>query len=123
MSRFTESKWLPIVVAAGVGLGVMLLLGYAFSDTLLDADTIGEVLGIIFGMAAASYFVTGLIAGVWTRQTRSGINAALVLVVVNIIYSFARGSVEANLVAILIAVVFAIGAGSLGGFVGKRIRR
>jgi len=123
MGRFTESKWLPIVVAAGVGIGLIYLLGFVFSDELLAADTIGEVLGIMFGMAAASYFVTGLIAGIWTRQTRPGISAALVLLAANIIISFISPYLQVNLVAILIWVVFAAVCGSLGGFVGKPIRR
>ena len=126
MSKFTETKWLPILVAAGVGIALMFLLVNAFKSAILSA-TGGGLLGITVGIAAAYYFVTGLIAGVWTRQTRPGISAALVVLVVNIIYNIGRGTFAGAgaqlFVAIIILVVFAIGVGSLGGFVGKLIRR
>ena len=116
------NRILAIIVAAAVGIAIMFLMGYAFSDTLLYADTIGEVLGIILGIAAASYFVTGFIAGFWTRQVGTGVSAAIVVLAVNIIYSFSSGGISADILSILIAVVFALVLGSLGGWLGKVLR-
>ncbi len=116
------NKFLAIVVSAAIGTAIMFLMGYAFGDTLLEADTIGEVLGIVLGIAAASYFVTGFIAGLWTRQVGPGVSAAIVVLVVNLIISFTSGGVQANILSILIAVVFALILGSLGGLAGKVLR-
>jgi hypothetical protein len=115
-------KWLAIIVAAAAGMAVMFLMGFIFASALTEADTIEDVLGIIFGTAAASYFVTGFVAGVWTRQVGPGIAAAILVVVVNLIYSFASGNVEASFFGIIIALIFALALGSLGAFIGKLIR-
>ena len=116
------NKFLAIVVAAIIGIAIMFLMGYAFDDTLSEATTIEEVLGIIFGIAAASYFVTGLIAGLLTRQVGPGVTAAIIVLAVNIGYSFSSMNVESNILGIVIAVLFALILGSLGGLVGKVIR-
>ena len=122
MGKLAEAKWLVVMVGAVVGIAIMLILGAAFSSTLEDADTIGEIIGIVFGAAAISYFLTGLIAGAWTRETKYGMYAALLLLVANIIYNIATGFVG-TAVSIIIAIIFAIICGSLGGWIGKLIRR
>ena len=122
MAKLSKSKWLPVVVAAAAGIALMLILGAAFSSTLEDADTIGDVLGIVFGMAIVSYFITGFIAGVWTRETKPGMHAALVVLAANIIYNIATGFVG-SFVSIIIAIIFAVACGSLGGWIGKLVRR
>jgi len=116
------NKFLAILVAAAIGLAVMFLMGYAFGSTLSEAVTVEEVLGIIFGIAAASYFVTGLIGGLLTRQVGLGVTAAIIVLAVNLIYSYSNGGVEADILSIVIAVVFALVLGSLGGLIGKAIR-
>jgi hypothetical protein len=122
MRKNPQRKWLAIIVAAAAGIAVMFLMGFAFGSALSEADTIDEVLGIIFGTAAASYFVTGFVAGLWTRQVGPGIAAAILVVVINLVYSFASGNVEASFMGIVIALIFALALGSLGGFIGKVIR-
>jgi hypothetical protein len=122
MNKNPPRKWLAIIVAAATGMAVMFLMGFIFASSLSEADTIDEVLGIIFGTAAASYFVTGFIAGIWTRQVGPGISAAILVVVINLVYSFASGNVEASFLGIVIALIFALVVGSLGAFIGKVIR-
>ncbi|HEY96760.1 MAG TPA: hypothetical protein G4O16_01090 [Dehalococcoidia bacterium] len=121
MARLGEARWLAVIAGAVVGIALMLILGAAFSSTLEDADTIGEVLGIVFGVAAVSYFLTGFVAGVWTRETKYGMYAALVLLIANIIYNIATGYVG-TIVSIIIAIIFAVVCGSLGGWIGKLAR-
>lgn len=122
MGKLAEAKWLAVIVGAVVGIAIMLILGAAFSSTLEDADTVGEIIGILFGTAAVSYFLAGLVAGAWTRETKYGMYAALLLLVVNIIYNIVQGY-AGTAVAIIIAIIFAIICGSLGGWIGKLVRR
>jgi len=114
------SKFMAILVAAALGTAIMFLIGYAFD--VMEVNTGGKWLGIVLGIAAASYFVTGFIAGLWTRQVGPGVSAAIVVLVVNLIISFTSGGVQANILSILIAVVFALILGSLGGLAGKVLR-
>ena len=141
MGKLTESKWLPIVVAAIIGIGLLFLLLHAFSSAIGSATTIGGLLGIILGIAAACYFVAGLIAGAWTRRKGAGVSAAIVVMVANLVINIARGFLAGfggglfNIargslagfgglfMAILILLLLAAGIGFLGGSVGARIRR
>ena len=116
-------KWLPIVVAAIVGIALMFLLGF-----VLNKVTLGSMLGI----GAVSYLVTGLIAGAWAhwRGWAHGMFAGILVWFGNLIYSFVTGvaygpasQVPGFFLGIFMAGVFAIGIGGLGGFVGDRIRR
>lgn len=118
-----ELKWLPIVVAAIVGIGLMLLLGFA-----LDPVALGTILGI----GTVCYFVTGLIAGAWARWRGPvhGVYAAMLAWFGNLIYSFVIGiaygpasRVPGFFIAVFVVGIIAIGIGALGGFVGERLRR
>ena len=122
MGKLSESKWLAVIVAAIIGVALMYLLGLAFGSTLDYDTTFGDLVGLVFGIAAASYLITGFIAGFWTRDTKSGMNAALLLLVINFIISIAQGF-GLNILGIVIWVVFAIICGSLGGWIGKLVRR
>ncbi|MBA7674886.1 hypothetical protein ES703_83111 [subsurface metagenome] len=122
MAKLSESKWLPVVVAAVAGIAIMLLMGLILGATLEEDITIDEALGIVIGVAVASYFVTGFIAGIWTRETKPGIYAALVVLAANIIYNIVGGS-GLTFFSFLIAVIFAVGIGALGGWIGTLIRR
>ena len=121
MGRFSGSKWLAVVVAAAAGIALMYLLGYAFGSTMDYDATYSDLIGIVIGIAAASYLITGFIAGIWTRETKPGMHAAILLLVVNIIISLTQGYVP-NFFGIIIMVFFAVGLGSLGGWIGKMIR-
>ena len=118
-----ELKWLPIVVAAIVGIGLMFLLGIAF-----HADTFGMLLGIGF----VCYFVTGLIAGAWAnwRGWGHGGFAGVLLWVGNLIYSFVTGvaygplsQVPGFFLGVFMAGISGVAISTLAGFVGERIRR
>jgi len=121
MGRFSGSKWLAVVVSAVIGIALMYLLGYAFGSTMDYDTTLNEALGIVIGVAIASYFVTGFIAGAWMRETKSGMHAAILLLVVNFIISLTQGYIP-NFLGIIIMILFAVICGSLGGWIGKLVK-
>ena len=122
MAKLSESKWLAVIVASIIGIALMYVLGYAFGSTLDYDTTLEDVLGAVIGIAAACYIITGFIAGIWTRETKPGMYAAILLLVVNVIISLAQGNVP-NFFGIIIMVIFAVAFGALGGWIGKLVRR
>jgi hypothetical protein len=115
------SKWLAIIVAVASGIAVVFLMSFIFGTALSEAEKIDDVLGIILGIQAASYFITGFVAGIWTRRLRSSIYAVILVLVINLVYSFAVGSLEASFIGIIEALIFTLALGALGGLIGKLI--
>lgn len=126
-----ELEWLPVVVAAIVGIALMFLLGFAI-NLIIPVDTSLEGwLTITWGIGIFCYFTTGLIAGAWTnwKGATYGGFAAMVVWFVNLIYSFVIGIAyglaygPVFFLGVFIVGLFMMGIGALGGFVGERIRR
>lgn len=131
MSVSDELKWLPVVVAAIVGIALMRLLGFALPPPIPSDITLKSVMATILGIGVFCYFVAGVIAGAWANWKGYGYGAlAAVLVFLgNLAYSFAIGTPYIDLshpflslLGVFIAGLFAMGIGTLGGFVGERIR-
>jgi hypothetical protein len=118
MSKVSERKWLPIMAAAIIGITIdFFVIKYA-------------PLVAFFWLLAASYVITGFIAGYWTRRTRSGVFAATVVAVALIIFIISIGiSVGGNLLNIqaiflyVMIAIFGIVLGALGGSIGKHVRK
>ena len=121
MGWFWSSKWVAVIVSAAIGMAVMYLLGLVLGSTIDYDTTFGELAGIVLGLMIASYLITGFIGGFWTRGTKSGMNAALVLLAANIIISLFQG-VFTGLPGIIILVIVVIICGALGGWIGKLVR-
>lgn len=121
MGKFWELKWVAVIVSAAIGMAVMFLLGFAFGSTIDYDTTYEELVGTVLGLMVASYVITGFIGGFWTREAKSGMNAALLLLAANIVISLIQG-MWAGLLSIIILVIGVIICGALGGWIGKLVR-
>ena len=127
-----EFRWLPVIIGAVVGLAIMfILLGPILRSVVSPEASNAEFFGVLVGLLAAIFLITGFIAGVLThlRGPTYGLNAALIVAIVSIIYSFVsdfyveQPTIPVAIVAVFIWIIFSIGFGALGGFIGGLIRR
>lgn len=125
-----ELRWWPIVAAAIAGIALVGLLGVASYPVV--SVTTDEDIFIRPWVALLGYFAAGLIASFsadWKGAAHGAFSAMLVWFGI-MIYSFVAGiaygpaSQEPEFpMVVVIAGALAIGIGSLGGFVGERMRR
>lgn len=143
MRSWLKLKWLPILICAVLGSGVLFLLAFfaypAISDYIYNYGYGASVYyyrpGYLFatislGITSIVYLAVGLGAGLWSgfRGAQHGVLAAFILWVGATASYFSVIATQGSLhfaphaMSIVVPLVFALPLGTVGGFIGAHAR-